>query len=171
MAETAGAQQLGEGSLDHEGLSESGWDALLSEGMAGRRQSPGTPPKGKGPLQIPLPHLRRDASRHSSGQPGHGVNVADDAKRAAFLKADHEDAWKSVGWDTHSQTWRVPSRSDAASVYWLGIRAGSRGADPWWQRLWCSCPNETTGRRVCWHKAAVVRRWQHHGLREGEAEE
>lgn len=170
MAKTKGTQQPGTGGLDHEGLPESGWVALLSEDMAGRWSSPRTPPEEQRPLQVPLPNLRRGASRRKGGIAGHGVEVADAARRAAFLKADHKDAWEGVTWDAHSQTWRIPSRSDPAAVYWLGIRAGSRGADAWWNRLWCSCPNETTGRRVCWHKAAVVRRWQHHGLREGQRE-
>lgn len=79
---------------------------------------------------------------------------------AAFAKADTGEWWRLVSWQPDRQHWLIPSRTTPGESYRVERRrAGARGR-AWWDAWWCSCPNEHTGRRVCWHKAAVVLRWR-----------
>jgi len=155
---------------DHQGVLGDGSDAVLSTGVAGRGAWPGAPPEEPGALQEALPGLSRMATAGSRRLHRSRVNVAADVRAVAFTKADALSADFRPEWDRRIQGWTIRSASDPSTQYVVRVRRGSFPGYPWWSRLHCSCPNERTGRQVCWHKAAVVRLWQDTGVRQHPGE-
>jgi hypothetical protein len=155
-------------STDRNGVSRGGSDALFSESVAGRRPSARTTPEEPRPLQGTLPGLpgrplTRERRLHRSR-----VDVNRETRAAAFAKADERSTEHRATWDRRVQAWAVGSGSDPGTQRLVRIRRGTFPGEPWWSRLTCDCPNETTGRQVCWHKAAVVRHWQEGGTRSSD---
>lgn len=148
-----------------------GWsDPVPGEGMAGWRASSRAPSQEPRPLPLPLPDLLQHPETRASRLNRTRVNVGDASRRIAFAKADERSKSGRPEWDRRLQAWVIGSASDPSSQRVVRIRRGSYPGYPWWSRLTCSCPNESTGRQVCWHKAAVVRLWQDTGVRQHPGE-
>jgi hypothetical protein len=83
---------------------------------------------------------------------------------AALRKADEHEWWRlaSPQFDGGSfPKWAVPSRTTPGVYYTVWRPSQARARLPWWDALECNCPTARIhSRRVCWHKAAVYRRWE-----------
>lgn len=84
---------------------------------------------------------------------------------AALAKADSSQWWRFAVWQEDMQGYYVPSRTTPGEWYVVTVRRAGSTSGAWWDVLRCSCPTESAGRRVCWHKAAVYLKWRHEKLR------
>lgn len=121
---------------------------------------PGTQTEGGGSPQPALPGVLDQDERAGPDRERPYTVPPDASLQAALRKAIHGDWWRLVTWQPDKQQWWVPSASTPGAVYWLHTRPGTVRSDPWYWRLVCNCPAETSGKwLVCWHKAAV---WEWH---------
>jgi hypothetical protein len=161
MAETSGARDGAFESGDPSSLLPGWRDIAPGEGLAGEWPGAREAAQKHWPLRPAVPGLPRHRTSRADTRRAAGVDVARSVRERAFEKADSRGGHSAAKWDVHIQAYVVGSNDTPGTNRIVRKRVGAYSGDPWWVRLSCDCPNETTGRQVCWHKAAVVRLWEH----------